>query len=421
MEDAVNRTDFDGHVHEALSHLYDLPFLKRSPLVDRLGLRTRDGSGGTALHRTLIEAIEQLKPPREVSPDAMAWKTYRSLVLRYVRSLNAGAAAGELGLSTRQAQRIHQVALGSISTLLWDNWRESFALEVDTPVADRAADPALESPDDQALDDELRAILTGDHGELEPFPVILRSALETVEPMLRQRSVVASLTVDDSLASGIAPRDLIRQALVQILLDVVDRTDGGGLVVSADPHAEGARMRVSLGPDSEPLPSAGTEAFPERRLKVARRLLGAIGGRLAIDLAPSLRIEAIVPLGIAPTVLTVEDNPQVVHLFRRYLNGSIYRLIHVPDADAAVEVASEEQPDVITLDVMMPRRDGWELLQALKVRPDTRDIPVLVCSVLRDRELALALGAADFLPKPITQHTLLSALGRHAMAKKIIA
>src|SRR6185437_13914842 len=198
----VDRAIFDGHVHEALSHLYDLPFLKRSPLVDLLGLRTRDGSGGTVLHRTLVEAIEQLKPPREVSPDAMAWKTYRSLVLRYVRSLNAGAAAGELGLSTRQAQRIHLVALGSISTLLWDNWRENVALRVNAPAPDRAAVLAPESLDDQALDDELRAILTGDHGELEPFPVILRSALDTVEPMLRQRSVTASLSVGDSLARG---------------------------------------------------------------------------------------------------------------------------------------------------------------------------------------------------------------------------
>jgi CheY-like chemotaxis protein len=111
----------------------------------------------------------------------------------------------------------------------------------------------------------------------------------------------------------------------------------------------------------------------------------------------------------------VEDNPQVVQLFRRYLHGSIYRLLHVPDPDVLVQRAGEEQPAVITLDVMMPRRDGWELLQALKVRPETRDIPVLVCSVLRDRELALALGAADFLPKPITQHTLLAALNRHAL------
>lgn len=420
MGNPTERTDFDSHVHEALSHLYDLPFLQRSPLVDRLGLRTRDGSGGTALHRVLIEAVERLKPPREVSPDAMAWKTYRSLVLRYVRSLNAGAAAGELGLSTRQAQRIHLVALGSVATLLWDNWRTSVAGGTRAP-ADHPVASAMDSPDDQALDDELRAILTGDHGELEPFPSILRSALATVEPMLRQRSVTADLSVDDALTHGIAPRNLVRQALVQILLDVVDRIGRGGVTILAEPHPEGARTRVYSEPNSPPLPAAGGEGLPERRLTVARRLLGAIGGRLAVEAFPSLRVEAIVPLGVAPTVLTVEDNPQVVHLFRRYLNGSIYRLIHVLDVDAAIEVASEEQPNVITLDVMMPRRDGWELLQALKVRPETREIPVLVCSVLRDRELALALGAADFLPKPITQHALLSALERHALTTKITA
>ncbi|MGH7863324.1 MAG: hypothetical protein ACREOS_13965, partial [Candidatus Dormibacteraceae bacterium] len=350
MGHPIERTVFDGQVHEALSHLYDLPFLRRSPLVDWLGLRTRDGSGGTALHRALVDAVERLKPPREVSPDAMAWKTYRSLVLRYVRSLNAGAAASELGLSTRQAQRIHLIALESISTLLWDNSRES-AEGAQAPAQLTAAGPT-DPPDDPALDEELQAILTGGHGELEPFPAILRSALATVEPVFRQRSVIAELSVDVALTHGIAPRNLVRQALVQILLDVVDRIGRDRVTILAEPHPEGALTRVYPEPDSRSLPAAGGLSLPERRLTVARRLLGAIGGRLAVELLPSPRVEAIVPLGAAPTVLTVEDNPQVVHLFRRYLNGSIYRLIHVPDVDVAIEVASEEQPSAITLDVM---------------------------------------------------------------------
>jgi DNA-binding response OmpR family regulator len=146
---------------------------------------------------------------------------------------------------------------------------------------------------------------------------------------------------------------------------------------------------------------------------VARRLLGAIGGAVAIELAPVFRIEARLPAGIAPTVLVVEDNPQVVQLFRRYLSGSPYQMLWAATGNVALDLASAERPDAITLDLLLPQRDGWEFLQAAKVHPATRDIPVIVCSVLRERELALSLGAADFLAKPVTQHALLTALRQH--------
>jgi CheY-like chemotaxis protein len=62
---------------------------------------------------------------------------------------------------------------------------------------------------------------------------------------------------------------------------------------------------------------------------------------------------------------------------------------------------------------MMPSQDGWQILQQLKSLREARDIPIIVCSVLRERALALSLGAADFLVKPITQQALLSALAKH--------
>jgi len=102
----INRAGFEIQVQEALAHLYDLPFLQRSPLLPYLVRQTPGVTGGKALHGALLEAIEQLKPPPEVSTEAIIWRIYRTLVLRYVRSLNAATAARELGLSTRQAQRI---------------------------------------------------------------------------------------------------------------------------------------------------------------------------------------------------------------------------------------------------------------------------------------------------------------------------
>lgn len=72
----------------------------------------------------------------------------------------------------------------------------------------------------------------------------------------------------------------------------------------------------------------------------------------------------------------------------------------------------EEKPDAIILDVMLPSADGYEALQTLRSDPITASIPVVVCTVLKQRDLALALGATDFLAKPATQGALLAALAR---------
>jgi CheY-like chemotaxis protein len=85
------------------------------------------------------------------------------------------------------------------------------------------------------------------------------------------------------------------------------------------------------------------------------------------------------------------------------------------DGTRALECAEAEQPAAIVLDVMMPGRDGWEVLQVLKSHPATRHIPVVVCSVLQERDLALALGAAELLVKPVARPDLLRALGRHSL------
>jgi CheY-like chemotaxis protein len=73
-------------------------------------------------------------------------------------------------------------------------------------------------------------------------------------------------------------------------------------------------------------------------------------------------------------------------------------------------MAEEQAPQVIVLDVMMPERDGWTVLGQLREHPKTHDIPVIVCSILSQEQLALTLGAAQFLRKPVTRQALLSAL-----------
>ena len=99
-------------------------------------------------------------------------------------------------------------------------------------------------------------------------------------------------------------------------------------------------------------------------------------------------------------------------MFRRYLSRSNVRVIGIQEPDRVLPLARQWQPQAITLDVMMPTMDGWEILQALQADPETRHIPVIICSVWDEPELAFSLGAADFLKKPITQKDLLRTLAR---------
>ncbi len=111
-------------------------------------------------------------------------------------------------------------------------------------------------------------------------------------------------------------------------------------------------------------------------------------------------------------VLCIDDDPAVITLYRRYLEKQDFQVIGLQDATQSVEEARRLQPIAITLDVLMPNRDGWSVLADLKSSPDTSRIPIIVCSILEDESKGFALGATDYLVKPITESELLWALGR---------
>lgn len=111
-------------------------------------------------------------------------------------------------------------------------------------------------------------------------------------------------------------------------------------------------------------------------------------------------------------VLCVDDDEGVIMLFRRYLSKQGYYVIGLTDGRATLDTARTHRPFAITLDVMMPGKDGWEIIQELKSHPDTHDIPVIICSIISDHERGISLGASSYLVKPILESDLLSALER---------
>jgi PAS domain S-box-containing protein len=110
------------------------------------------------------------------------------------------------------------------------------------------------------------------------------------------------------------------------------------------------------------------------------------------------------------TVLVVEDEPDILALIRYHLKAQGYRVITAALGEEALAKASTERPDLITLDILLPDRDGFDVLQALKANPRTADIPVLILSIVQDAESGFRLGAVDYLTKPIDEQRLIGSV-----------
>lgn len=120
----------------------------------------------------------------------------------------------------------------------------------------------------------------------------------------------------------------------------------------------------------------------------------------------------------ANTILVVEDDPQAAKLLTLSLTRAGYGVLLAADGVTALELADRCRPKAITLDILLPDRDGWEVLATLKASPRTRDIPVVIVSVLDQQTLGFRLGAADYLVKPVERSALLHALKRCVARKK---
>jgi CheY-like chemotaxis protein len=111
-------------------------------------------------------------------------------------------------------------------------------------------------------------------------------------------------------------------------------------------------------------------------------------------------------------VLVVDDDPAAREAITRGLKREGFKVIVAATGEEAVQLARSQRPDAITLDVLMPGMDGWTVLRSLKADPLTAAIPVVVVSMLEDSDIGFALGAADYLTKPVDRDRLVSTLRR---------
>jgi CheY-like chemotaxis protein/anti-sigma regulatory factor (Ser/Thr protein kinase) len=113
------------------------------------------------------------------------------------------------------------------------------------------------------------------------------------------------------------------------------------------------------------------------------------------------------------TVLVIDDEAAVRDLMRRFLTREGFGVVTASGGEEGVRLARELRPDAITLDVMMPGMDGWAVLSALKADPNVADIPVIMLTIVDDKNLGYALGASDYLTKPIDRERLVTVLKQH--------
>jgi CheY-like chemotaxis protein len=119
-------------------------------------------------------------------------------------------------------------------------------------------------------------------------------------------------------------------------------------------------------------------------------------------------------------VLVIDDEPAVRDLMQRYLTKEGFRVITAAGGDEGLRRARELRPDAITLDVMMPGLDGWAVLSALKADPAVADIPVVMLTIVDDKNLGYALGASDYLTKPIDRDRLVAVLDKHRRDRPVL-
>jgi signal transduction histidine kinase/ActR/RegA family two-component response regulator/HAMP domain-containing protein len=271
---------------------------------------------------------------------------------------------------------------------------------------------------------------------------VVGDVLATMEPLAASAGVEL---VSDCPAPLVmeADEDKVRQVLLNLVSNAIQFTpEGGRVTVEAAPEAEWigicvADTGVGIAEEDherifEAFQQLNGDAGPPRGgtglgLALTRRLIELHGGRVRVESRPgqgsrfhvelptTQRIEPLVEAGQppdGPLVLVVEDTAGAAALLVGTLRRDGYRTEVVRDHRLAVSEAVRLRPFAITLDILLPGPDGWDVLRALKSSEDTRHIPVVVVSVVDERSRGLDLGADDYLVKPLDRDALRSAIER---------
>ena len=287
---------------------------------------------------------------------------------------------------------------------------------------------------------------------------VIDDVQRTVEPLARKKSIVLTTELEPEIPL-IADAAKVKQMLLNLVSNAIKFTPSGGRVgIEArrvEMWVEIAVIDTGIGIAKNDLSRLFTEfhqvdAGPGRQqegtglgLALTKRFAELHGGSVSVDSVIgqgstfTLRLpleaagrgvhlpSALTPLEqvaanqARPLVLVVDDNAEAAEILARHLDAGGFRMEVARTGTDALSMARRLKPVAITLDILLPEIDGWEVLSRLKADEATRNIPVLVVSVVDKPALGRALGAIDYLVKPVDGKALMSRLGQYTFTSKV--
>jgi CheY-like chemotaxis protein len=402
--------DLSQWVRACLTHLYDTAFLQIHPLGAML-----DGEHGfdnvtraQRLRRTLLDCTEMLRP-RAGQTTSSAARAYAILTYRYVDGLSIEDVMDKLSLSRRQVYREHEKAIEAITSVLAEAVTKNEGKTVSTPT--NARDIA------EVEIDRLRQFTNTNALAL---PDLLENVLQLLRPLAQEAQCHITVSSQTELPPVNTDRVQVRQALINVLTQAIGLAQPR---IDIELVHDGENALVIIMVQSANRISCNDAPDEQRcvELAIARSLIEAQGGRMQTTSNSGWQVVLHLPIARKMmSILVIDDNADLVELFRRYLGGHRVHLVGVSESARALQLSIELQPQLITLDVMMPNFDGWDILQQLKHNPATRNIPVVVCSVVNEARLALSMGASGYLTKPVNQMDFLAMTRRFLGADMVV-
>jgi len=291
---------------------------------------------------------------------------------------------------------------------------------------------------------------------------VVRQVATTIRPLVEKNSNEFSLRIDGELGTMISDQTRLRQVLLNLLSNASKFTENGTIslevrrFVPEDGETDQIELLVrdtGIGMTPEQIsklfqPFTQAEASTATKyggtglgLTISRRFCRMMGGDIVVDSEEGTgstftvhlpaHLDSAAPLpaeeGDRPaeapsrpegtaigSVLVIDDDPVARQLLRRLLVSEGFTVYEAADGATGLQRARKLAPDCITLDVMMPGTDGWTVLTQLKQDPELAAIPVIMLSVLDERSLGFALGASEYVTKPVERSHLSAVLSRYA-------
>lgn len=405
----MDRETFRIELETALANVRDVVALRTMALCDLVAVDVPRKEQSWELARYLLDSIEQLRPESEEDCDSWPRRRFDVLALRYVSGLSPDEVAERMGVSRRHFYRQLQRALDELAEYLWPDVAgasNAAHADVDPGTDEDATDPQ------HLLRQESSRVASLQQGS--SLDEVLHSVLQVLAPLLAERHVDLCYDSAADLPTVSASSVVLKQLLLGLLGEILrsDRVraidittgilDGNVCLMVIGRSAPGAPMDQKASPAGAAVEPNYIDLASFQGVRIERLKLGAGEDGYAVVLAPE----------VDRSVLVVDDNEDVCLLFRRYLLSAGYRPFEVTSGEEAIAFARKHPLYAITLDLMMSNEDGWDVLQALNHDPRTAGIPIVVCSVLDQEQLALMLGATAFLKKPVRREQLLQSLAQ---------